>query len=107
VVVVLKSVVIVVKNVLTSGIEGCNMNERIKELAEQAGVLTDFGEDIKVGRWGIGGNYKQMQTFTELIVRECADTAYQSLYEDRVFDDVPANIRRNVMDAIKQRFGVE
>jgi len=34
-------------------------------------VLTDFGEDIKVGRWGIGGNYKQMQTFAELIVREC------------------------------------
>jgi hypothetical protein len=71
VVVVLKSVVIVVKNVLTSGIEGCNMNERIKELAEQAGVLTDFGEDIKVGRWGIGGNYKQMQMFAELIVQEC------------------------------------
>ena len=47
------------------------MNERIKELAEQAGVLTDFGEDIKVGRWGIGGNYKQMQTFAELIIREC------------------------------------
>jgi hypothetical protein len=32
VVVVLKSVVIVVKNVLTNGIEGHNMNERIKEL---------------------------------------------------------------------------
>ena len=47
------------------------MNERIKELALQAGVLTDFGEDIKVGRWGIGGNYKQMQTFAELIVQEC------------------------------------
>jgi hypothetical protein len=70
--VVLKSVVIVVKNVLTSGIKGCNMNERIKELAEQAGVLTDFGEDIKVGRWGIGGNYKQMQTFAELIIQKCA-----------------------------------
>ena len=31
------------------------MNERIKQLAEQAGVLADFGEDIKVGRWSIGG----------------------------------------------------
>ena len=54
------------------------MNERIRELAEQAGVLTDFGEDIKVGRWGIGGNYKQMQTFAELIVQECITVLYEN-----------------------------
>jgi hypothetical protein len=44
--------------------------ERFRELARQAGVLIDWGEDIKVGRWGIGGNYKNMQKFAELIVRE-------------------------------------
>jgi len=48
------------------------MNERIKHLAEQAGVLADFGEDIKVGRWGIGGSYQSMEKFAELIVQECA-----------------------------------
>ena len=49
------------------------MNERIKQLAEQAGVLADFGEDIKVGRWGIGGSYQSMEKFAELIVKECAN----------------------------------
>jgi hypothetical protein len=45
--------------------------ERFRELARQAGVLIDWGEDIKVGRWGIGGNYKNMQKFALLIVKEC------------------------------------
>jgi hypothetical protein len=78
------------------------MNERIKELAEQATTITmdPFGEYV------LEIDFDQ-EKFAELIVKECADTAYQSLYEDRVFDDVPANIRRNVMDAIKQHFGVE
>jgi len=49
--------------------------ERFRELARQAGVLIDWGEDIKVGRWGISGNYKNMQKFAELIVRECAEIA--------------------------------
>jgi hypothetical protein len=47
------------------------MNERIQELARQAGILIDWGEDIKVGRWGIGGKYENMQKFAELIVKEC------------------------------------
>jgi hypothetical protein len=51
------------------------MNEKIKKLAEQAGVLLDFGADITVGRWGIGGNYQQMEKFAELIVRECIAAA--------------------------------
>ena len=58
--------------------------ERFRELARQAGVLIDWGEDIKVGRWGIGGNYKNMQKFAELIIRECmrmCDCADVSLLE--------------------------
>jgi hypothetical protein len=47
------------------------MNERIQALARQAGILIDWGEDIKVGRWGIGGKYENMQKFAELIVKEC------------------------------------
>ena len=60
------------------------MNERIGKLAEEAGLLIDWGEDIKVGRWGIGGNYKNMQKFAELIIRECmrmCDCADVSLLE--------------------------
>jgi hypothetical protein len=72
------------------------MNERIRELHSK---VVSESENM---RWNIEDSKK----LTELIVRECADIAYQSLYEDRVFDDVPANIRRNVMDAIKQHFGV-
>jgi hypothetical protein len=78
------------------------MNKRIWELADQC-------QEYRPGFDGQEDWYTvfNKQKFAELIVRECADTAYQSLYEDRVFDDVPANIRRNVMDAIKQHFGVE
>lgn len=77
------------------------MNERMLELAKQAGLKKDHASDREyVGDF-------DWRLFGDLIIGECADTAYQSLYEDRVFDDVPANIRRNVMDAIKQHFGVE
>ena len=82
------------------------MNARIKELAEQAGVLTDFGEDIKVGRWGIGGNYKQMQTFAELIIRECIKAAGDPgdglIKGDTWHDGVRASIW-----SIQQEFGFD
>jgi len=84
------------------------MNQRIKKLAKKSGATLNEGFDgNKAFVYGITMSPEELEKFAELIVRECADTAYQSLYEDRVFDDVPANIRRNVMDAIKQHFGVE
>jgi len=44
------------------------MNERIKELAEQAGYTTDmFG----IGHW----NMPECQKFAELIVKDCAKFA--------------------------------
>ena len=73
------------------------MNERIKKLAEQAGVLADFGEDIKVGRWGISGSYQSMEKFAELIVRECAEIA-----DDKAPKDPWA-----VGIKLKEHFGVE
>jgi hypothetical protein len=81
------------------------MNERIEKLADEARIKFS-------AHWAHEGvdtaviTRRDLKEFAELIVQECADTAYQSLYEDRVFDDVPANIRRNVMGAIKQHFGV-
>jgi hypothetical protein len=61
-----------------------DMNKRIRELARQAGVLIDWGEDIKVGRWSIGGNYKNMQKFAELIVRECIDQCFNDEDAERI-----------------------
>ena len=81
------------------------MNERIRELAEQAGVLTDFGEDIKVGRWGIGGNYKQMQTFAEIIVRECIEQCSKALVEYTGQPSVTHNYAVGLcQDSIKEHF---
>jgi hypothetical protein len=71
------------------------MNERIRQLAERAGVLIDWGEDIKVGRWGIGGKYENMEKFAELIVRECIDVHV---------DDYGVDI---IGDVLKKHFGVE
>ena len=76
------------------------MNERIRELAEQAGVLADFGEDIKVGRWGIGGSYQSMEKFAELIVRECQHRVEQYINECGEIASMPKSV-------IMKHFGVE
>jgi hypothetical protein len=68
--------------------------ERFRELARQAGILIDWGEDIKVGRWGIGGKYENMQKFAELVAREC-----MSYMEDGDIDFAKFMIKKN--------FGVE
>jgi hypothetical protein len=89
------------------------MNERIFELARQAGVLIDWGEDIKVGRWGIGGNYKNMQKFAELIVLKCADIInHRADTCSDWLDSVKANEavregQRECAKTIKEHFGVE
>jgi hypothetical protein len=75
------------------------MNERIRELAEQAGILIDWGEDIKVGRWGIGGKYENMQKFAELIVQECG-VALSPMLRDMIS-------RGQAVELIKKHFGVE
>ena len=49
------------------------MNERIKKIAKDAGVLGDWGEDVLEGRFFITGNTKQMEKFAELLIRECAE----------------------------------
>ena len=82
--------------------------ERIREIARQAGVLADFGEDIKVGRWSIGGNYENMQRFAELIIRECmrmCDCADSSYLEHSC--DKEASGAAGAKEIIKEWFGVE
>jgi hypothetical protein len=99
VVVVLKSVVIVVKNVLTSGIEGCNMNERIRELAEQAReYASDYVADSKHYGYYMEHNELEIkfeEKFAELIVRECIT----------VLDENDGALHHT--ELLKKHFGVE
>ena len=68
------------------------MNERIRELAEQAGWDNHHSKfDTRI------------EKFAELIVRECIDIA-----QDRAaFDWAPPNDVNHIIDEIKQHFGVE
>jgi hypothetical protein len=87
---VLKLAVIVVKNVLTSGIEGCKMNKRIEKLFNEAGF-----HKPEMERLGIEHKFEK---FAELIIRECVDVVKwtPSLYPN---DEYVKNI--------KQHFGVK
>ena len=69
------------------------MNERIKELAREAGLLVHNPEGVPT----------KLEKFAELIVKECIDIA-----QDRAaFDGYPPNDVNIVIDEIKQHFGVE
>jgi hypothetical protein len=50
------------------------MNERIKELAEQAGFLYDISVGI------VAGPEASPHKFAELIVRECLDKVNEAVY---------------------------
>ena len=76
------------------------MNERIRQLAEQAGFKTD-----RLGHL-FGGD--DIEKFAELIVRECADVLVAEMNRldglDRV---VSAQTMDTAQILIKQHFGVE
>ena len=76
------------------------MNERIRQLAEQAGatVLTTHGmEHVVDGCYVIGP--ARLEKFAEMIVRECG-VALRPMLRDMVS-------RGQAYDLIKQHFGVE
>ena len=75
------------------------MNEKIKQLAQQAGV-------IALSENGIA---PPLEKFARLIVRECADACYKhkdvesfGIYPIRV-----AMVTKSCSDNIKEHFGVE
>ncbi len=74
------------------------MNERFWELAKRADVLIDYGDDITVGRYSIGGSTEKMEKFAELIIRECADYV-QFYYKDHMCEGIAHDM--------KTHFGVE
>ena len=73
------------------------MNERIRELAKQAGFqsyITTHEEDVAM-----------FEKFAELIVRECAKKGFDIFDEE---PDAPASdLQFYVRDRIKKHFGVE
>ena len=66
------------------------MNERIRELAEQAGL-----HDFVFEAMGID---EEFEKFAELIVKECADLVDSMDHSSQYFP--------HVADAIKKHFGV-
>ena len=67
------------------------MNERIKELAEQAGWM--MGDEVE------GFNIR-LEKFAELIVQECADVAKETRWA------VPPS-QEQIARGIQQHFGIE
>ena len=78
------------------------MNQRIRQLAEQAGMIKILDEHAH--EYGCGTfedtPYPEMDKFVELIVRECEKVSLKNSHRD---DDMGAIIARH----IKQHFGVE
>jgi hypothetical protein len=77
------------------------MNERIRELAEQAGIYKlDIGDETA---------YWVLEKFAELIVRECLDVMSKKAKEAEerftyMGDDVPTTVHQS---NISKHFGVE
>jgi hypothetical protein len=87
------------------------MNERIKELAEQAGMRLDkygLARDAEYGfEDGVDGGV-DIYKFAELIVRECAKEVELSTNE--LSDDYHSGFNAGLMAAtriIKEHFGVQ
>lgn len=89
------------------------MNEQIVDLARQAGVLTDWGSDITVGRYTIGGTSKGMEKFAKLIIQRCIDEI--ETYRIPVGNSAAGELAcewtydalNNIRDNIKEHFGIE
>lgn len=70
------------------------MNDRIGQLAEQAGLL---GPSSRIGE-----SHDATERFAELIVRECGNVAYKAYW------DSPEKVRGiHFKEKIAQHFGVE
>ena len=73
------------------------MNERIKELMEQAGLYEFVIESMGIN--------EEMQKFAELIVRECAGIVDNKIEVSRYVHE--AELLRECSTTIKLHFGVE
>lgn len=80
------------------------MNERIKQLALQAGLLPrEIGPVVETRH--MKKKQQDLEKFAEKIVRECADIC-NKIYFDR-YPDAEEWERSEEGDAIKKHFGIE
>ncbi len=77
------------------------MNERIKELADQA---EEYAVRVTTGDWEDGLAYQDLfnKKFAELIVRECAKVILETPVKYTEID-----IMHIIRDNVKEHFGVE
>ena len=84
------------------------MNERIRELAEQAKGFVDLNQHVGGTKGCMVYTYDGLEKFAELIVKECVSTVenlspgYQD-YRNQIEDA----FRRDCVEQIKTHFGVE
>lgn len=87
------------------------MNERIRELALQAGIHFHKGGTLDAGPNGIAKFvlYSDMEKFAELIVRECAELSVNSRYTNTKSEYYEGfnEALIYVGNKIKQHFAVE
>ena len=77
------------------------MNERIKLLAEQAGmvkILRQHAHEYGAGTFE-DTEYPELEKFAELIVKECADLFHLTFTDEQY--------QRRIDNTIKKHFGVE
>ena len=84
------------------------MNERIRELAEQAKGFVDLNQHVGGEKGCMVYTYDGLEKFAQLIVRECiasienADNGFED-YRNQIED----GMRNHCIDLIKNKFGVE
>jgi hypothetical protein len=91
------------------------MNERIQQLAEQAGFeITPWGDELLPCVHQEGPIYEELEKFAELIVRECVDIVedygLSLVGGDENYLGETLNLSIRVQEAgnkIKEHFGVE
>ena len=88
------------------------MNERIKELAEQAGLKVESWMTSPPKPFQILGSTEDFEKFAELIVRECIDKISEE--HKAALDDVMEDWDRGflgglscAMETVQKHFGVE
>ena len=82
------------------------MNEKIKELAKQAGGRIRnvcYGHGDYVDEFQLSKS-KNIEKFAELIIQECIEQCYAG-YDSK--EDWDKDVRWAVIDQIKKHFGIE
>jgi hypothetical protein len=84
------------------------MNERIRELGEQADLLGEFTPTKITGRYVGYITEEQILKFAELIVRECAEVAqdFVTVENNKLVEKIHIS-PWHLQDKIKEHFGVD